>query len=43
MKLNDYGHASGAKCGALQVIALMGNSHDFPGRLPGATYPTRKP
>ena len=33
MKLNDYGHASGAKCGALQLIALMDNSHDFPGTL----------
>ena len=37
MKLNDYGAASGSKCGVLRINAMLGNSHDFPARLPGAS------
>ena len=36
MKLGDYGRLSGSKCGALRINAMLGNSHDFPARLPGA-------
>ena len=36
VKLGDYGRLSGSKCGALRLNAMLGNSHDFPARLPGA-------